>query len=156
MKKRLFCSFAVLLVASVSVFAADLTVSESPKLEGVKCIVADKDAVAGKSADYKDGKVYFCCGGCAGKFAAAPEKFATPANRQLVLTSQYVQKSCPISGGKLDESTAIKVDGAKVSFCCGKCKAKVEGAEGKEATELVFGEKAFAKGYAKAEKKSDN
>lgn len=154
MKNRLFCSFAVLLIASASVFAAGSTATDKVELEGVKCAVADKDAKADKSAKYKEGKVYFCCNGCEGKFAKTPEKFATQANRQLVQTHQYVQTGCPISGGKINPETLIKVDGTEVAFCCNKCKAKVEGAEGKEASELVFGEKAFVKAYKKAEKKA--
>lgn len=155
MKKRLFSSFAVLLIVSASVFAAETSTTEKVDLEGVKCAVADKDAKADKSADYKEAKVYFCCNNCAGKFAKTPEKFATQANRQLVQTHQYEQKTCPISGQKINPETMIKVDGTKVAFCCNKCKAKVEGAEGKEASELVFGEKTFAKNYKKAEKKKD-
>ncbi|MCM2371306.1 hypothetical protein [Aporhodopirellula aestuarii] len=152
MKNRMLSCFAVLLITSATVLAANGHLSKDVDLEGVKCIVADRDAQTGKSADYKDGKVYFCCGGCAGKFAKTPKKFATQANRQLVQTGQYTQTGCPISGGAVDESTMISVDGVKVGFCCGKCKAKVEGAEGKEASNLVFGEKAFAEGYKKTEK----
>lgn len=155
MKNRLFSSFAVLLFASASVFAAGTATTDKVELEGVKCVVADKDAKADKSAKYKDGKVYFCCAGCEGKFAKTPEKFATQANRQLVQTHQYEQKACPISGGKINPETLVKVNGTDVAFCCKKCKAKVEGAEGKEASELVFGEEAFVKGFKKAEKKAD-
>ncbi len=124
------------------------------KLDGISCIVAPKPASAGKSADYKDGKVYFCCGNCAGKFAAAPEKFATKANMQLVATAQYEQKSCPLSGGELNPSTKIKVGEAEVAFCCEKCQGKVEAAKAEEQLEMVFGEKAFEKaGFAKPEAK---
>ncbi len=63
MIKKVFSCFAVLLVAAATVVAADID------LEGVKCVVADKAANPEKSADYKGGKVYFCCGNCAGKFA---------------------------------------------------------------------------------------
>ena len=112
MLKKFASVFAVALVAGATVFAADV------KLEGVKCVVAPRDADASKSAEYKDGKVYFCCGGCAGKFAKAPKKFAVKANQQLVSTKQYVQKGCPMSGGKLNPKTAIKVAGTKVAFCC--------------------------------------
>ncbi len=155
MRNRLFSTFAVVLVASATVFAAGTSTTDKVDLEGVKCAVADRDAKADKSTDYKDGKVYFCCNGCKGKFAKATEKYATQANRQLVQTHQYVQKACPISGSKVNPETMIKVDGTKVAFCCNKCKAKVEGAKDKEASKLVFGEKAFAKAYKKAEKKED-
>ncbi len=143
-RKFLLSAFAVLCVAGVTVLADEV------KLEGVKCIVAPKAAIATKSAKHKDGNVYFCCGNCAGKFAEDPSKFAAKANMQLVATGQYAQKTCPLSGGPLDAETAIKVADAKVSFCCNNCKGKVEKAEAKDQVEMVFSDKAFEKaGFAK-------
>ncbi len=143
-RKAFVSALSVALIAGVTVWAGEV------KLEGVKCVVAPKAASADKSADYKDGKVYFCCGNCAGKFAASPEKYATNANMQLVATAQYKQKSCPFSGGDLNPDTKIKVGDAEVSFCCEKCQAKVEAAEAKDQVELVFGEKPFkTAGFAK-------
>ncbi len=136
---------SIALVAAVTVWAGEI------KLEGVKCIVAAKPAVAGQSADYKDGKVYFYCGNCAGKYAAAPEKFAAKANMQLVATGQYEQKTCPFSGGELNAATKIKVGDAEVSFCCDQCKGKVQAAEADKQVDMVFAEKPFEKaGFAKA------
>ena len=139
--KKIASVLGILLVASMTV-AADVDLTD------VKCVVAPKNATAGKSADYKDGKVYFCCGGCAGKFAADSKKYAVKANQQLVATKQYEQKKCPLSGGKLNPETAITLAGTKVSFCCNNCKGKVEG-EKDEAKQLamVFSEKAFAKAF---------
>ncbi len=148
MLKKMTSVVAVLLVAGATVIAAEV------ELEGVKCVVADKAANPEKSAEYKDGKVYFCCGGCAGKFAKTPKKFALKANHQLVATKQYEQKACPLSGGKLNPETAIEIGGTKVCFCCNKCKGKVEGADSDEAKlKLVFSDKAFAKAFKKAEEK---
>jgi YHS domain-containing protein len=145
-RKGMLSLLSVVLIAGVTVWADDV------KLEGVKCVVAPKAALAGKSADFKDGKVYFCCGNCAGKFAESPEKFETNANMQLVATKQYEQKACPFSGGDLNPETKIKVGDAEVSFCCNNCKGKVESAEAKEQVTMVFGEKAFKKaGFAKVE-----
>lgn len=158
MKNRFMSLVAILLVASVTVVASEAQVTSETQLasdvdlDGVKCIVAPRDAQASKSAEYKKGKVYFCCGGCAGKFAASEKKYATQGNRQLVQTKQYKQTGCPISGGAIDADTTITVDGTKVAFCCGKCQAKVQGAEGKEQSKLVFGEKAFKKAFKKADK----
>ncbi len=146
-KKALSC-FAVLLVAAATVVAADVD------LKGVKCVVADKAANPEKSAEYKGGNVYFCCGNCAGKFAEDSKKFAVKANHQLVATKQFEQKVCPFSGGDLNAETAVKLAGVNVAFCCNNCKGKVESAE-KDADklEMVFNDKAFEKGFAK--KKSD-
>lgn len=147
-RKFLVSAFAVLAVAGATVLAEDI------KLDGIKCVVAPRPASATKSADFKDGKVYFCCGNCAGKFAEDSKPFATAANMQLVATKQYAQKACPLSGGPLNADTAIKVGDVEVSFCCNNCKGKVAGTEGKEQLELVFGEKAFEKaGFAKVAKK---
>ena len=148
MIKKVFSCFAVLLVAAATVVAADVD------LEGVKCVVADKAANPEKSADYKGGKVYFCCGNCAGKFADDSKKFAVKANHQLVATKQYEQKVCPFSGGDLNPETAVKLAGVNVAFCCNNCKGKVESAEkDAEKLEMVFSDKAFEKGFAK--KKSE-
>lgn len=147
MKRFLLSSFAVLMIATATVVAADLD------LKGVKCVVADKDANPSQSADYKKGKVYFCCGGCAGKFAKSPDKFAASANHQLVSTKQYEQKGCPFSGGDVDPDVFTTVAGTKVGFCCGGCKSKVESVkDDKKAMKLVFSDKAFAKGFKRLAK----
>lgn len=143
MKQKLSAvAVAVLVIGSSIALAAT-----KPSLEGVKCIVqTSKAADESKSAEWKKGKVYFCCPNCPKAFSANKEKYATKANAQLVATKQYKQTACPISGEKLDESTAIEVGKVKVAFCCTKCKAKVEAAKGDEQLDLVFGEKAFEKG----------
>jgi YHS domain-containing protein len=144
MIKKAFTCLAVLLVAGATVVAADA------ELTGVKCVVADKAATEGKSADYRGGKVYFCCGGCAGKFAADTKKYAEKANHQLVATKQFAQKACPFSGGELNPETAVTVAGVSVAFCCNNCKGKVESAEDDAAKlTLVFGDKAFEKAFQK-------
>ena len=128
-KTLLALAAAVVVMSSIG-FAA--TVS----LEGVKCIIAgSKPANAEKSASWKEGKVYFCCDNCKGKFESASkedkEKLASKANHQLVATKQYEQKACPTSGGKLDSSTAIEVAGTKIAFCCNNCKGAAEKAKGR-------------------------
>ncbi|TWU22500.1 YHS domain protein [Novipirellula galeiformis] len=147
--KKVASVFAVALIATATVFAGEV------KLDGVKCVIAPKPADASKSADYKDAKVYFCCNGCAGKFAKDTEKFATKANHQLVATKQYEQKACPISGRDLNPETATEVNDVKVTFCCNGCKGKVEKAEGDAKVNLVFGEKSFAKAFKKTAEKSE-
>jgi len=145
MRKILASAFAVMVIATATTLTADVN------LEDVKCVVAPRAAKADKSAEYKEGKVYFCCGNCAGKFAKNSKKFAEKANHQLVATEQYEQKACPFSGGDLNPETAVKLAGTKVAFCCENCQGKVEKAEGDEAKmKMVFNDKAFEKGFAKA------
>lgn len=118
-------------------------------LTGVKCMMMPKkDVVADQAVDYKDGKVFFCCGKCAKNFAKDAGPFAVKANHQLVATGQFQQTACPISGGEMDDEQVSEVNGVSVKFCCHRCKGKVDAAEGDKKTELVFGrrfEKAFAK-----------
>lgn len=142
--KATLAATLVLATTLAGAWAADL------KLEGIQCVIAPRPVDATKSADYKDGKVFFCCNGCSGKFAQDQKKFATAANQQLVATKQYQQHKCPISGGKLTDGTELKIGQNEVKFCCNNCKGKVAGVEEKEQAELVFGEKAFEKaGFAK-------
>jgi hypothetical protein len=141
-KKFTVAVLGLFVAATSFVFAAD-----KPKLDGIKCVVATNKAVdESKSAEWKKGKVYFCCGNCPKAFSANKEKHAARANAQLVATKQYKQTACPLSGAKLNPETAIEVAGTKVSFCCNNCKGKAEAAKDAEQVELVFGEKAFEKG----------
>ncbi len=150
MNKKLGLGFVALALV-VSSFAI---AAEEVSVEGVKCLLQDsKAANVEKHAKYKEGNVYFCCNGCQGKFEKMTDeekaKVAAKANNQLVATKQYAQEVCPFTGGKLNDATAIKVNGAEVKFCCDKCKGKAEALEGKEQVEAVFGEKAFEKGKFK-------
>ncbi|MBS0264315.1 MAG: hypothetical protein JSS02_20420 [Planctomycetes bacterium] len=134
-------------------FALSTAYAADVKLDGIKCIMnAKADAKADKAADYKGGKVYFCCDNCKGAFAKDEKKHATKANTQLVATGQAKQGKCPLSGGKLDKDTEITVAGAKVQFCCNNCKGDVEKLKGDEQAEKVFGEDAFKKADFKVSK----
>ena len=147
MKKFLLVAMSALLL-SAAAFAA-----EEIKLEGINCLVAgNKPAKADKSVDYKGGKVYFCCANCPKAFEKDTAKFATKANAQLVATKQFSQVACPFSGKPIAAGTGVKVAGVEVSFCCMNCKGAAEKA-GEEATEKVFADAPFAKGFKIAEKK---
>ena len=147
MYKRLTSLAAILAVAAVTVVADDV------QLDGIKCVISPKAADAAASADYKDGKVYFCCGGCAGTFKDNQKKFTVKANHQLVATKQYKQTKCPISGRDVNPETVVKIAGTEVLFCCSGCKSKVANAtDDKEKMKIVFNDKAFAKSFSKVEK----
>jgi len=137
--KRLMIALAIpALLAAVGI-ASDV------KLEGVKCIVSGEPAVASASAAYKDGKVYFCCKDCIKGFTANTAKYATKANHHLVATGQAKQANCPISGEPIAQDKSLEVNGAKVYFCCDKCKTTVAKAAGDEQMNMVFGEAAWKK-----------
>ncbi len=150
MKTKLGLSLAALaLITSSLAIAAD-----ESKLDGVMCLLQGKKAVnAEKASKYKDGKVYFCCDGCLGKFdkmtAEEKAKLAPKANSQLVASKQYTQEACPFTGGKLNDEMKLTVGGAEVKFRCGNCKGKAEKMEGAEQLEKVFGDAAFEKGKFK-------
>ena len=80
--------------------------------------------------------------------AKQKEKFATKANLQLAQTGQAKQGKCPISGKGTKDATALDVAGVSVTFCCNNCRKKVDGAEGDDQLNLVFGDKAFDKAFS--------
>ena len=150
-----YACFAALLAALVVVqnvnSADDKEKKETKdKKPVVKCPISGQKIDKAQARKYRDGKVYFCCPGCPGAFK--PDKndaHARKGNQQLVLTKQYVQKGCPLSGGKLNKDTAIKLAGAEVAFCCNNCKGKVEKAKGDDQLAMVFSNKAFEKAFKK-------
>jgi len=140
------CCFVLLSAAAL----ADGDVS----LKGVKCVMNPKGAAKASTAtEYKGGHVYFCCDHCKAEFTKSPKKFAAAANAQLVATKQAKQVKCPLMGKPCKKELVAKVGGTDVHFCCPGCVKKVKAAKGKKQLELVFGEKAFAKGFEPAKKK---
>jgi YHS domain-containing protein len=145
------------LVASMTLLAAFAVAFAEDKKDEFKatCPVSGKPALKDKTADYKGGKVYFCCENCPKAFAKDTAKFAEKANAQLVATHQYKQVKCPLTGKDLNPEAKVEVDGVTVKFCCNMCKGKVADAKAAEQEKLVFSDKAFDKGFeaVKADKK---
>jgi YHS domain-containing protein len=140
MMKRVLMALVVPALLVSAAFAADVN------LKGVNCLIAGSKAAKEQcTADYKGGKVYFCCGNCPKAFKDDTAKFAVKANAQLVQTGQAKQTKCPLSGGPCKEDKALEVAGAKVFFCCDNCKGKVAEAKGDEQAKLVFSDAAFEK-----------
>ena len=121
-----------------------------------KCPVSGEAAVKEQSAAYKEKEVYFCCDKCKATFEADNTKFAEKANQQLVQTRQFTQVKCPLSGGDLNKEQFTKVGGAKVTFCCEKCKGAIEAATKEEQLTKIFSEKVFTKAFAAREEKGDD
>ncbi len=146
---RVLCLSAAALM--VGVFAVAEEAKKAPEL---KCVVAGTPAKADKTADYKGGKVNFCCDDCKAKFTADPKKYAVAANSQLVQTGQVVQEKCPLSGGPLKADKTVEVGGVKVTFCCENCQGKVAAEKDlAKQKEMVFSDAAFEKAAFKAVKK---
>lgn len=139
-------------VAAATIFSLAMVIgftqADEPKLDGVKCVVANKRAAKdSKFVEYRGAKVFFCCDNCPKAFAKNTKKFAAAANNQLVATGQAEQVKCPFSGGKLNPETKITVNGAAVCFCCEMCQGKAAAAKGAAQVNLIFNNKAFDKGF---------
>ena len=144
--KRFIAVFAAVLITGVAI-----NVSAGPKLDNVKCPVSGKKVLADKTADYKGGKVYFCCPNCPDAFAKSTAKFAAKANHQLAQTGQFTQVKCIFKGTAINPTKTCDVAGVKVGLCCGGCQGKLSKAEDKVA--LAFSDTAFTKGFAKVKAK---
>jgi YHS domain-containing protein len=122
-------------------------------LAGVKCVVNGEAAASPDVfAEYKGAKVYFASDKELGSFKAAMKQnvdtYKMRANHQLVLTSQFGQKACPITGKPVAKGKTVDVFGVTVGFCCGGCVGKINKIEavGEKVT-MVFGDEAFARGF---------
>ena len=78
----------------------------------------------------------------------AEEVAAAKANLQKLKDGEVEQTGCPFSGGKLDASKTVDVDGETVAFCCGGCEAKASKVSGDERLVLLFSPKAFEKAFS--------
>ncbi len=142
--------FAFVAAFTAVSFAADTKIDFAK----LKCLFADKAPVEEKSSEYKDCKVYFCCGNCLKKFDGDKKAFASQANHQLIASKQVEQKACPFSGGALKPEFSVEFKGATVGFCCGGCKGKAEKMSDEVKMKELFGEDSYAKAkFAKVEKK---
>lgn len=139
----------VVAFATVSI-AADSKVA----VDKLKCFISGTAVKEDKTSDWKDGKVYFCCGNCLKKFDGNKKDFAAKANHQLIASKQVEQKACPFSGGEIKKDFAVEFKGATVAFCCNNCKGKAEKMSDDDKVANLFGEDAYAKAkFAKVEAK---
>ena len=152
-KKMLTAMFLV----SALLFGGD-----DPKSKTITCVVSGdeinkSDLKDHEHSTYKDGKVYFCCGGCKMDFDESPKKFAAKANFQLVSSGQYTQTACPVNKGKIHTAKAKKnlkkvtVSGMEVDLCCPGCLKKYNKASDKFA--LLFSDKGYEKGFSPIDSK---
>ena len=74
-------NLAILLIIALSSlgFSEDSNVNESKVICAVSGEVIEGDYKE-ESAKYKEGEVYFCCGGCKMDFEEDPSKFSTTSN----------------------------------------------------------------------------
>ena len=107
-----------------------------------------------ESAKYKEGEVYFCCGGCKMDFEEDASKFSTAANFQLLATKQYSETNvCPVTGRKIKSKKEVIVEGLSVGVCCAGCVKKINKSNNK--VSMLFSDSAFDKGLSKSKPKSN-
>jgi len=145
--KPLTLMTAIMVLFSASLTAAPKDAKRKGRLDGIKCPVKGAPVKANRIVKYRKANIYFCCPGCVAKFKKSRKKYMTKVNHQLLATGHAKQEKCPIRFTKLNPEQTLEVAGAKVSFCCGSCKGKVEMAKGEGQLELVFGRKAFSKAF---------
>ncbi len=142
MLKQMYAFLLLAGLTAVSVQAAEIDTKEAA------CPVAKGKGVnPAQSVEYQGGKVFFCCGNCKAAFEKDPAKFAAKANHQLVATKQATQKSCPLTGGKMNDSRTVTVNKVDVSLCCGNCQKKVTDQTAEEQINTLFSAASFKKGF---------
>ncbi len=125
----------------------------SKSLLAARCPVTEDSVSKEFSVDYLGGKVYFCSDECADKFKARKTEYEAQANAQLVVTGQFRQIRCPVSGDEFARGIKTKVCGVDVYFCSADCLKKVKRASADDRAELVF-VKGFDKGFAMKQEKT--
>ena len=108
MLTRIVLGLAVAASGMLALTAARAADEKEKDVE-LKCVVSGKAVDKANAVAYKKGEVYFCCQNCPKAFEKDTAKFATKANHQLVLTEQYEQTKCPITGQKLNPEQHVTV-----------------------------------------------
>ncbi len=106
-------------------------VAKLPKIQ-VACPISGEPADPEITVEHKGEKVAFCCGGCAKKFKAKPERFKA----KLAAAYTY-QTKCPVMGKDINPKsfTTLK-SGEKIYYCCPGCDGKLRGNPDKYAEAL--------------------
>ena len=151
MKRNLYLVL-IMMFSSIG-FSEDSNINESK----VICVVSG-EVIEGdykeESAKYKEGEVYFCCGGCNMDFEEDASKFSTAANFQLLATKQYSETNvCPVTGRKIKSKKEVIVQGLSVGVCCAGCVKKINKSNNK--VSMLFSDSAFDKGFSKSKPKSN-
>ena len=76
--------------------------------------------------DYKGKRVYFCCEGCIEKFKKSADEHMKKFEEESVVLADapVTQENCPVSGNPVNTAFFTDLDGQRIYFCCGGCKAK--------------------------------
>jgi len=119
----------------------------SKSLRAARCPVTGDRVSKEASIDYRGGKLYFCSAECIEKYRADRAEYEAKANAQLVMTGQFKQIKCPLTGDEFAPKMKMKVCGLDVCFCSAACLRKAKRASAEKRAELVFG-KRFDEAFA--------
>ena len=143
-------------LATTSVLPQPTFADEIKPPEGLKCFIMKKRKVKEKYAvDYRDAKLFLCCKSCVKRFGKTPEKYEAKANHQLVLTGQFVQKACPVSGESVDAGNVLEIAGVDVRFAASNHLDSIAKMEVDDQIQAIFGEDGFEKGEFEPAKKKE-
>lgn len=127
--------------------------SPSRALLGVRCPVTGETVSKEASIDYMRGKLFFSDAECIARFRADRAAYEAKANAQLVITGQFKQTCCPLTGEEFLPAVRMKISGVDVRFCGANCLKKIKRLSADERTELVF-VKGFEKAFAISQEKT--
>ncbi|MEM7205611.1 MAG: hypothetical protein AAF628_35475 [Planctomycetota bacterium] len=119
--------------------------------KGIKCFMMPKKNVRNRyTIEHHEGTVFLCCANCIKKYRKDVAKHSPQCNHQLVLTGQFEQIKCPITGGEIDPSIEVEVVGVKVRLADPAAREQLEAAGDDESKiALVFEDGRFLRAFAK-------
>jgi hypothetical protein len=119
----------------------------SKSLAAARCPVTGESVSKEVFIDYMKGRLYFSSAECIDKYRADRFQYEAKANAQLVITGQFKQTRCPLTGDEFVLGIKMKVCGVDVRFSSADCLKKLKRASADERAELVF-VKGFDKAFA--------
>ena len=121
---------------------------------GLKCFMMPKKSVRSKyTVCHNGGTVFLCCSKCYRRYIREPDTYAAQCNHQLMITGQFEQKKCPLSGGAADAAHQVEVAGVVVKLGDAATKAKVDAAaDDKAKVAMLFSDERFVAAFAKKTK----
>jgi YHS domain-containing protein len=112
---------AITLLVALPVLAGDQAPPIKPQ---TNCPVMGAKINRRLFAEYKDKRVYFCCGDCPAQFKKDPARYVAQLEAQGI-TLERIQTTCPVTGEKLkDKKVFADYKGKRVYFCCDACVAE--------------------------------
>lgn len=121
---------------------------EPAALKRARCVVQpDKPVSTQHSLVYRKGRLFFSSAASVETYRKDPKGFQSRANFQLVVTKQYLQHACPLSGETPDEDGAmIRIGGIDIEVLCADCAKEISNDPLEEQIEMLFDADGFRMG----------